>query len=144
VAHGLRRLPGIRLDRLAWTADFAIWATTREIAFWPSGTFARAYEAIRRAAVESVIDRSGHDAADRRLVRRIREGAPGREIVLTMITFVDPQSCTKPPDDPSKSELPTGTSNQESFLFVATAPKRDLDPSNPLHQTLMRLESAVK
>jgi hypothetical protein len=37
-------------------ADFALWAMACETAFWPAGTFARAYEANRRAAIESVID----------------------------------------------------------------------------------------
>jgi hypothetical protein len=55
-AHGLRRLQGVRLDRLPRMADFAIWATACETAFSPPGTFARAYEANRRAAVETVID----------------------------------------------------------------------------------------
>jgi hypothetical protein len=54
--HGLRRLHGVRLDRLPRMADFAIWATACETAFWPSSTFARAYEANRRATVETTID----------------------------------------------------------------------------------------
>jgi hypothetical protein len=54
--HGLRTLPTVRLERLPRMADFAIWATACETAFWPSGTFARAYAANRRAAVETVID----------------------------------------------------------------------------------------
>ena len=37
-------------------ADFTLWATACETALWPTGTFARAYEANRRAAVESMID----------------------------------------------------------------------------------------
>src|SRR5262245_17118093 len=37
-------------------ADFAIWATACETAFWPSGTFARCYETNRRASIEDVVD----------------------------------------------------------------------------------------
>jgi hypothetical protein len=55
-AHGLCRFHSVRLDRLPRMADFAIWATACETAFWPPGTFARAYEANRRAAVDTVID----------------------------------------------------------------------------------------
>jgi hypothetical protein len=54
--HGLRELPHVRLDRLPRMADFAIWATACETALWPTGAFARAYEANRSAAVENVID----------------------------------------------------------------------------------------
>ena len=54
--HGLRRLPGLHLERLPRMADFALWATACETAFWPAGTFARAYQANRRAAIEDLID----------------------------------------------------------------------------------------
>jgi hypothetical protein len=37
-------------------ADFALWAMACETAFWPAGTFLRAYDANRRAVTESVID----------------------------------------------------------------------------------------
>jgi hypothetical protein len=54
--HGLRALDRVHLDRLPRMADFAKWATACETAFWPAGTFARAYAANRRAAIESIID----------------------------------------------------------------------------------------
>jgi hypothetical protein len=56
VAHGLRTLPRVRLDRLPRMADFAIWATACETAFWSSGTFVHCYEANRRASMEDVVD----------------------------------------------------------------------------------------
>jgi hypothetical protein len=42
--------------RLARMADFVIWAAACETALWPAGTFAHAYAANRRTAIESVID----------------------------------------------------------------------------------------
>jgi hypothetical protein len=56
IEHGLRTLPAIGLDRLPRMADFALWAASCETALWPSGTFARAYDANRRAAIECTID----------------------------------------------------------------------------------------
>jgi hypothetical protein len=56
VTHGLRRLPSIHLEQLPRMADFALWATACETAFWPAGTFERAYQANRRAAIEDLID----------------------------------------------------------------------------------------
>jgi hypothetical protein len=55
-AHGLRNLPGIYLERLPRMADFALWATACETASWPAGTFAQAYQANRRTAIEDLID----------------------------------------------------------------------------------------
>ncbi|HET7021291.1 MAG TPA: hypothetical protein VFI58_11295 [Xanthobacteraceae bacterium] len=56
VAVGLREIPRVRLQRLPRMADFSKWATACETAFWPAGTFARAYAANRRAAIEDIID----------------------------------------------------------------------------------------
>jgi hypothetical protein len=56
VVHGLRARAHVHLDRLPRMADFALWATACETALWPAGTFARAYTANRRAAIESVIE----------------------------------------------------------------------------------------
>jgi hypothetical protein len=55
-AHGLRRLPRVRLERPPRMADFALWATACETAFWPPGTFLRVYDANRRAAIEGIIE----------------------------------------------------------------------------------------
>jgi hypothetical protein len=55
-AHGLQRLSRVRLERLPRMADFALWATACETAFWPPGTFLRVYDANRRAAIEGVIE----------------------------------------------------------------------------------------
>jgi hypothetical protein len=55
-AHGLRRLSRVQLERSPRMADFALWATACETAFWPSGTFLRVYDANRRAAIEGVIE----------------------------------------------------------------------------------------
>ena len=56
MAHGLRTLPRVRLDRLPRMADFALWAAGLRNRAWPRGTFARAYEANRRASIDDVID----------------------------------------------------------------------------------------
>jgi hypothetical protein len=55
-AHGLRNVAGIQLEELPRMADFALWATACETAFWPAGTFTQAYQANRRAPIEDLID----------------------------------------------------------------------------------------
>jgi hypothetical protein len=56
LAHGLHAFGNVHLDQLPRMADFALWATACEPALWPAGTFARAYAANRRAAIESIIE----------------------------------------------------------------------------------------
>jgi len=67
-AHGLRELPRVRCEELPRMADFVLWATACETAFWPAGTFLRAYDANRRAAIESVIDKDPVAACVREIV----------------------------------------------------------------------------
>jgi hypothetical protein len=54
--RGLRATGCVHLDRLPRMADFALWAAACETALWPAGTFARAYAANRRTAIESIIE----------------------------------------------------------------------------------------
>src|SRR5262249_16948309 len=56
VAQGLRAPSHVRLEALRRMADFALWAAACETALWPAGTFARAYAANRRAAIESIME----------------------------------------------------------------------------------------
>jgi hypothetical protein len=56
VVQGLRTWPSIGVATLPRMADFALWAAACETTLWPSGTFARAYEANRRAAIEGIVD----------------------------------------------------------------------------------------
>jgi hypothetical protein len=55
-SYGLRNLPKVRLERLPRMADFALWSAACETALWPAGTFLRAYDANRRAALEDMIE----------------------------------------------------------------------------------------
>jgi len=56
VSYGLRATGRVQLDALPRMADFALWATACEGVLWPAGTFARAYAANRRGAIESIIE----------------------------------------------------------------------------------------
>jgi hypothetical protein len=56
MVHGLLRKQDVQLEKLPRMADFAVWATACETILWPAATFARAYAANRRAAIEESID----------------------------------------------------------------------------------------
>jgi hypothetical protein len=55
-AVGLRRLSSVRLECPPRMADFALWSTACETAFWPPGSFLCAYNSNRRAAIEGAIE----------------------------------------------------------------------------------------
>jgi hypothetical protein len=69
MVHGLRANNQVHLEHLPRMADFALWAAACETAFWPGGTFARAYAANRRAAIESMIEADPLATCVRTLVR---------------------------------------------------------------------------
>jgi Helix-turn-helix domain len=85
-------------------------------------------------------------------IARIREWGPdlfGRaknrwRVIRTSnaYTFVDPQAkkVLETKGFPSKSELPTGTEDQELIPLTAT---HELNSNNPLHRALLRLESGL-
>src|SRR5262249_34845126 len=56
IAHGLQQLPNTTLTAMPRMADFALWATACETAFWDAGTFAKAYGQNRDEAVDIVIE----------------------------------------------------------------------------------------
>ena len=68
VVEGLKRLPETRLLKPPRMADFALWATACETAFWPAGTFWSAYCRNRDEAVEGVIEANPVAAALRSLM----------------------------------------------------------------------------
>jgi hypothetical protein len=61
VAHGLRRLPDIRPNRLPRMADFAQWSIACETAYQPEGTFIAAYDGFRDDAAGFLLE--GNDLA---------------------------------------------------------------------------------
>jgi len=99
------------------------------------------YEAIR------ALERVGILTWCNRLVR-VREIGPdlfGRALnrwrvirTSNAYTFVDPQARFS-----SKSEFQTETTNQELNLEPPRATKVELDPTNPLHQALLKLKEGT-
>jgi hypothetical protein len=56
MVHGIRDLPKVNLQSHPRLADFAEWATACEAAFWPPGTFMKAYESNRHHLNEVALD----------------------------------------------------------------------------------------
>ena len=88
VSCGLRRLPNVKLERLPRMADFARWATACEPALWPAGTFARAYDANRAEAVETVIKSDAVATALRSFMADKTEWSGTASELLGKLTFM--------------------------------------------------------
>jgi hypothetical protein len=70
MVHGLRALPGVKLDDMPRMADFVTWATACEGAVWRLGTFQRAYAISRAEAVETVLETDAVAVCVKELVAR--------------------------------------------------------------------------
>jgi hypothetical protein len=105
LSHGLRMLPKTQPDRLPRMADFALWATACEGAFWPQGTFLMAYRSNVTEAVEKLIGSDPLALAVRQLAakQRVWKGTAseldGNLRALTGIIDFTPQGW---PSDPPR------------------------------------------
>src|SRR5262249_56298561 len=115
-------VPGIHPEQLPRMADFALWATACETAFWPAGTFARAYQANRRAAIEDLID------ADP-LAARIREIMANRNVDGKC--FGSP-ACPCSPGGSRPPERGRGLAEESEGTRWPPASRADV-PSGPTH-----------
>ena len=68
VATGIAMLPQTKLEKLPRMADFALWATACETAFWSQGTFWSAYCGNQENAVEAIIEADPVASAVRKLM----------------------------------------------------------------------------
>jgi hypothetical protein len=68
IAHGLRNLPHVRLAKLPRLADFGEWAAACETAYWPAGTFMKAYESNRTHLNETALEADRVGAAIEKLM----------------------------------------------------------------------------
>jgi hypothetical protein len=108
-AHGLRELPHLRFERLPRMADFALWAKACETAFWPAGTFLRAYDANRRTAIERVIDKDPVAACVREIMadRRTWTGTAS-DLLRVAVDFAGDGASWRSADWPKNPRLLAG------------------------------------
>jgi len=106
-------------------------------------TVAEAINALEDAGILSWVNR---------LKRVFESGCAGDRIRKTRVirtsngyAFIDPQPPKRPESlgDCSKSDFPSGTQIQESFLHKPAPAPRVLNPDNPLEDALIRLKRAL-
>ena len=81
VSTGLKMLPLTKLDDLPRMADFAIWVTACESAFWKPGTFMKAYKANIKDAANTVIEGDIVAATLREYMEKRLHPSPGSGLV---------------------------------------------------------------
>jgi hypothetical protein len=105
VAEGLRRLLETRLPGLPRMADFALWATACEGAFWPSGTFMAAYTTNRVEVVANVIDADPVAASVRALMADRTDWRGTASELLAALSEVAGERTTRAKDWPSNPRV---------------------------------------
>ena len=104
LAVGLRRLSTTCLSEKPRMADFAVWATACEQAFWQNGTFMRAYTANLEEVVNTVIEADMVGAAVRQLAAERTEWRGTASGLLSALRALVDEGATRSKDWPSSPE----------------------------------------
>jgi hypothetical protein len=104
IAVGLKRLPTTSLPGLPRMADFALWATACEEAFWPAGTFWAAYSDNQDEVVDTVIEADLVGSAVRELAMERTEWEGTASGLLTALKVLLQEDVTRSKDWPSTPE----------------------------------------
>jgi hypothetical protein len=102
VAHGLKTLPDVELDRLPRMADFATWATACEGAIWPKGTFMAAYVANLEEGVETVLEADQVATALRKYMETTAHFKGSASDLLQVLNDVVPETEQNAKDWPKR------------------------------------------
>jgi hypothetical protein len=101
VAHGLKRLPDVSLDRKPRMADFALWVVACEGRLpWTGGTFLRAYEGNRADAVEAILESDAVVVALRTFLTEHKEWKGTAGGLLKALNTTVPEETRKAKDWP--------------------------------------------
>ena len=104
LAVGLSRLSTTCLSEKPRMADFAVWATACEQAFWQNGTFMRAYSANLEEVVNTVIEADMVGAAVRQLAEERLEWKGTALGLLSALRAIVDEGATRSKDWPSSPE----------------------------------------
>jgi hypothetical protein len=121
LAVGLKRLSTIDLPEKPRMADFAVWATACETAFWPAGTFKAAYDDNLKEVVDTVIDADLVGSAVRQMAeKQSKEWTGTATELLRVLGASQPESVTRAKTWPNS---PDALSNRlrRSMTFLRKA-----------------------
>jgi curved DNA-binding protein CbpA len=108
LVSGLRNLTSVKIVGKPRMADFALWAEACTLAYWPAGTFMRAYRENIAAANEVVIEASAVGDAVRRFMagRQTWEGTASE--LLQQLTPLVPEALARERSWPKNARALSG------------------------------------
>jgi hypothetical protein len=104
IAVGLKRLPETSLPGLPRMADFALWASACEQAFWPNGAFWAAYNDNQDEVVDTVIEADLVGSAVRELAAERSEWEGTASGLLSALKGIVEEGVTRSKDFPNTPE----------------------------------------
>jgi hypothetical protein len=109
VAAGLRNLATIKIADKPRMADFALWAEACTRAFWPEGTFLRAYRENIASAVELVLEANAVGNAVRAFMASRQASWEGTASeLLPLLTALVPENAARERDWPKRADTLSG------------------------------------
>jgi hypothetical protein len=109
VAAGLRNLATIKIADKPRMADFALWAEACTRAYWPEGTFLRAYRENIASAVELVLEANAVGNAARAFMASRQAGWEGTASeLLPLLTALIPENAAREREWPKRADTLSG------------------------------------
>src|SRR5262249_10044064 len=141
VVQGLKMLPQTRLEKLPRMADFALWATACETAFWAAGTFATAFDANRKELIEGVLDADAIASAIRKLMAARTEWKGAASQLLHALEEIAGERTVKSKNWPGSAEaIGRGLRRPATFLRkVGIEISRERDPHSKERTRLIKI-----
>jgi energy-coupling factor transporter ATP-binding protein EcfA2 len=109
VAAGLRNLATIKIADKPRMADFALWAEACTRAYWPEGTFLRAYRENIASAVELVLEANAVGNAVRAFMAGRQTSWEGTASeLLPLVTALIPENAAREREWPKRADALSG------------------------------------
>jgi hypothetical protein len=109
VAAGLRNLATVKIADKPRMADFALWAEACTCAYWPEGTFLRAYRENIASAVELVLEANAVGNAVRAFMAGRQASWEGTASeLLPLLTALIPENAAREREWPKRADALSG------------------------------------
>ena len=109
VAAGLRNLATVKIADKPRMADFALWAEACTCAYWPAGTFLRAYRENIASAVELVLEANAVGNAVRAFMAGRQASWEGTASeLLPLLTALIPENAAREREWPKRADALSG------------------------------------
>ena len=144
VVSGLRDLATIRIADKPRMADFALWAEVCTRAYWPAGTFLRAYRENIAGAVELVLETNAVGDAVRHFMATQSSWQGTASELLPLLTALIPESASREREWPKRADALGGKLRRVAPALRRTGIHIAFDRGGHARTRIIRIEKRTE